>query len=72
LGPARVRGGAPVQGDVLAPPHAHAELQPVEAIQPTHPLAVHHPAFAAEQHPDAQMSEPRPRVGELANPQPKR
>jgi len=61
-----------VQRHVLAPPDTHAELQPVEAIQPPHSLAVHRPAFAAEQHPDAQMSEPRPRVGELANPQPKR
>jgi hypothetical protein len=50
-----------VQGDVLAPPDAHAELQPVEPIQPTHPLAVDHPAFAAQQHPDAQMAKPRAR-----------
>src|SRR5260370_41829820 len=29
-------------------------------------------AFAAQQHPDPQMSKPRPRVGELPDPQPQR
>jgi len=66
------RGRAPAQGDVLAPPAAHAKLQPVEPMQPPHPLAVDSPAFAAQQHPDTQMSKPRPRVGELSNPQPQR
>ena len=66
------RGGASVQRHVLAPPDAHAELQPVEPIQSPHPLAVDHPAFAAQQHPDPQMSKPRPRVGELPDPQPQR
>src|SRR5262245_58283646 len=65
-------GGASVQRHVLAPPDTHAELQPVEPIQPPHPLAVDRPAFAAQQHPDPQMSEPRPRVGELPDPQPQR
>src|SRR5712691_10422368 len=66
------RGRASVQGDVLAPPDAHAELQPVEPIEPADPLAIHAPSLPSQQHPDAQMSEPRPRVGELTNPQPER
>src|SRR5258705_12935449 len=65
LGASGARRWGPVEGDVLAPLDPHAELQPVEPIQPTHPRAVDRPAFAAQQHPDAQMSTPRPRVGEL-------
>src|SRR5260370_26552481 len=48
MGAAGARGRAPVQGDVLAPPAAHAELQPVEPIQPTHPLAGYRPSFPAQ------------------------
>jgi hypothetical protein len=36
-----------VQGDVLAPPDAHAELQPVEPIEPTHPEAADKDAIRA-------------------------
>jgi hypothetical protein len=69
-GARRERGGAPVQGDVLASADAHPELQAVEPIEPAHPLAIHLPPLAAQEHPDPQVPEPRPRMGELANPQP--
>src|SRR5438874_2326633 len=64
------RGGAPVQGDVLASTDTHAELQAVEPIEPAHPLTIDAPPLATQQHPDPQMPEARPRVRELANAQP--
>ena len=54
------RGRPAVQGYVLPSPDPHPDLQPVEPIEPSHPLAVHHPSFPAQQHPDAQTAEPRP------------
>ena len=48
---------------VLPTPHAHAELQALKAIQPSHALLVDPPALAAEQDPDAQESETWPCVG---------
>src|SRR5262245_23068723 len=64
------RGGAPVQGDVLASTDTHAELQAVEPIEPAHALTIDHPPFAAQQDPDPQVPEARSRVRELANAQP--
>jgi hypothetical protein len=60
-------GRAPVQGNVLAPPDTHAELQPVKPIESAHPLTIDHPPLAAQQDPDPQVPEARPRVRELAN-----
>src|SRR5215467_1019469 len=71
----RTRGarcGAPVQGDVLAPPDAHPELQPVEPIEPADALAIHAPSLPAQQDPDAEVPKPRPRLGQLPDPQPER
>ena len=66
------RGGRqpPVQRDVLPSTDAHPQLEPLEAIQSTDALLVHWPAFAAQQHPDAQEAEPGPGVGELTDPAP--
>src|SRR5215467_4202433 len=66
------RGGAPVQGDVLAPPDAHPELQPVEPIEPADALAIHAPALPAQHGPDAEVPKPRPRMGPLPDPKPER
>src|SRR5215831_15722067 len=66
------RGGAPVQGDVLAPPDAHPELQPVEPIEPADALAIHAPALSAQHDPDAEVPKPRPRLGQLPDPEPER
>src|SRR5262249_13674046 len=46
--------------------------QPIEAIETPHALPIHVPAFAAQQHPDPEKAEPRPRVGQLPDPQPER
>ena len=61
-----------VQRDVLPSPDAHPQLQPLEAIQPTDALPIHHPAFSTQEHPDAQEPESRPGVRELADPHPQR
>jgi len=63
---------AAVQSHVLAATHAHADLQAVEPIEPTHPLVIHAPAFPPEQDPEAPVPEARPGVGEIANPQAQR
>jgi len=53
---------------MLASADPHAELQAVEPIEAAHPLAIHAPAFATRQHPDAQAPEPGSRLRDLANP----
>src|SRR5215471_8954903 len=67
-----VRCGAPVPGDVLAPPDAHPELQPVEPIEPADALAIHAPSLPAQQDPDSEVPKPRPRMGQLPDPEPER
>ena len=61
-----------MQRHVLTPAHAHAHLQAFEAIESPHPLVIHAPTVAAQQHPDAPTTEARPRVREIANAQPQR
>ena len=68
VGPRGDRGRATVQGDVLAPPDPHPQLQALQSIEPAHPLAIHPPAFATQQHPNAQIPKPRPRMGQITNP----
>ncbi len=57
---------------MLAPAHAQAYLQPVEAVQPPHALAINRPAFAAEQDPDTQIAKARTRVGNVPDAEPQR
>src|SRR5215813_12076705 len=66
------RCGAPVQGDVLAPPDAHPELQPVEPIEPADALAIHAPSLPAQHDPDSEVPKPRLRMGQLPDPKPER
>src|ERR1700752_2033866 len=57
-----------VQCDVLSAPDAHPQLPPVEAVQATDALLIHHPALPTQQQPDAQEPESRPDVCKLADP----
>ena len=68
----RQRRRPPMQRDVLPPAHAHPQLQALEAVQPSHALLIHPPALPSQQHPDPREAEPRPRVRELADPEPQR
>ena len=66
----RCRRRPAMQRHVLAPPHAHAQLQALEPVEPSHALVVHPPALAAQQHPDAQEAEAWPSVRDLPDPHP--
>lgn len=44
-----------MQRDVFAPADPHAELQPIEAIEPTHALAIDDPPFPSQEDPDPQI-----------------
>jgi len=57
-----------VEGDVLPSSDSHPQLQAFQSIEPSHPLLIHQPAFASQQHPDAQEAEAGPSVRELTNP----
>jgi hypothetical protein len=56
-----------MQGHMFAPPDPHAELQPIQPIEAADPLAIHPPALASQQHPDAHVAKPRPGLGEIPN-----
>jgi hypothetical protein len=58
--------------DVLASLHPYAELQALESIEPSHPLPIHPPALAMQEHPDAQRPKPRAGMGQIANAHPQR
>ena len=51
-------------------PHTHAQLQPLEPVQPAHAFPIHEPPFATQQHPDPEIPEPRSGLREIAHPQP--
>ena len=55
---------------MFPPPHPHAQLQAIESIEPSDPLAIHAPAFAPQQHPDPLIPKPRSRMGEIPNAHP--
>lgn len=44
-----------MERDILAVPHAHPQLQPIEPIQRAYPLAVQELALASEKDPNALM-----------------
>src|SRR5206468_9566002 len=52
--------------------HPHPQLEPLEPIEPPDSLAIHPPAFAAQQHPDPQVPEAGPRMRQISNAQPQR
>jgi hypothetical protein len=58
--------------DRLSTPDPHAELQPLQSIEPSHPLAIHEPAFASSEHPDPQRPKPRAGMSQIANANPQR
>ena len=41
-----------MKSDVLPAANPHAQLQALESIQASHPLPVHEPAIATQQHQD--------------------
>ena len=55
---------------MFAPPHAHPQLQAVDAIEPTDPLAVDEPTLTPEQHPNPLIAKPRSGMREIPYPQP--
>ena len=61
-----------MQRDMLSTPDPHAELQTLQSIEPSHPRAIHEPAFASSEHPDPQRSKPRAAMGQIANAHPQR
>ena len=61
-----------MQRDMLSMPDLHAELQSLESIEPLHPLPIHPPALAPQEHPDAQSPKPRARMGQISNEHPQR
>ena len=59
-----------MQRDVLPSPDAHAELQPIQAIQSSDSLAIHQPALSPQQHPDPLIAELRSGMGQIPNAEP--
>ncbi len=57
---------------MLASANSHTELQPIEPVQSSHPLPIHPPALATQQHPNPQIPKPRSCMGQIANPYPQR
>ncbi len=53
-------------------PHPHTQLQAIESIEATDPLAVHEPALSSQQHPDALIPKSRSRMGQITNAHPQR
>ena len=56
-----------MQRDVLASPDPHTQLQAIESVQSSHALPIHLPAFATQEHPNAQRTKSRARRGQIAN-----
>ena len=68
--PARDRGGATMQCDMLATPDSHAELQAIQAIRSSEALAIHRPTLTPQPHPNPQVPKPRPGMSPNENTQP--
>ena len=58
--------------DVPASPHPHTNKQAIEPVEPSHPLAIHEPAFTTQEHPDPQRPKPRAGMSQISNAQPER
>jgi len=56
-----------MQAQALAPPYAHAQLQPVETIQAMCALSVDQPTLTPQQNMDTQVAEARPVKRQFAN-----
>jgi hypothetical protein len=72
VGPVGTGARGPDEGHVFAASDAHASLQAVKAVQLPYALPVDGPPFAAQHHPDAQVAEPRARVGDFSDAEPQR
>ena len=60
------RASVPGGGRTFSPANPHAKLQFIQRIQPAHLLVIDPPAFTPEQHPDALVAEPGPRMSQIA------
>jgi hypothetical protein len=63
----RDRGRTTMQRDMLSTPDPHSQLQAVQSLEPSHPFPIHTPAFATQEHPNAQEPESRARMGQISN-----
>jgi hypothetical protein len=61
-----------MQRDVLPSPDAHAELQPIQAIQSSDALPIDEPAFPPQQHPNPLIPKPRAGMRQISNAEPER
>ena len=52
--------------------HPHAELQSIQAIQPSDALAIDEPPLTSQQDPNPHVAKSRPRMSQITNAQPKR
>jgi len=61
-----------MQRDMFASPHAHPQLEPLQAIPAPDPFAVDGPTFPPQQDPDSQIAESGAGMREITNAQPQR
>lgn len=59
-----------MQRPVFPAPHPHAELQPLQSIEPSHSFPIHEPALASQQDPNPLIAKPWPRMREIADAKP--
>jgi hypothetical protein len=61
-------GGTAVERQPFAPSDPHPDLQPFEAVQAAHALAIDRPALAPQERVNALVADPWPRERQLPNP----
>jgi hypothetical protein len=59
-----------MQRDMLSMPGSHTQLQALQSIELSSPSLIHSPAFATQEHPNAQILKPRVRKGQFSNAHP--
>ena len=56
-----------VEGDMFSSAHPHAELQSIQAIQPSDALPIDEPPLTPQQDPDPHVAKSRPRMRQIPN-----
>ena len=59
-----------MQRNMLPPPDPHAKLQALQSIESSNSFPIYQPAFATQEHPDAQVPKTRARMGQISNAHP--
>ena len=59
-----------MQRDMFSMPGSHTQLQALQSIELSNPSLIHSPAFATQEHPNAQILKPRVRKGQILNAHP--